>query len=322
MATSVVVLSMIFALTGCASTSYVPPSKEAVLTTPTIGQEGILRVGVNASKAPFAGQSSNKIIGLDVDIAAALADELGLKLQVVDVGSDPDTALEEGTVDIVMGVDKTDTSINCWTSNAYIQSTIALFAASSTAAVPKTSDSSIQIAAQLSSMSAWEVGKQFDSSVLVPTEDLKTAFSDLVAGQVDYVAADAAIGTYSSKANSFETYIVALMQKPNGYAIGVLDSNTNLKTAISETLNTLSTGGMVSLIEKQWLGVSLDLSEVSLTEAAQSSATSSTSSTNTSQDSEDTSDSENDSTTGNSGTTTGIGTATESGTGANTSTNN
>ncbi len=80
----------LFGLAGCTgSGTYQPELKSAEVAPPVIGEEGTLRVGVNTENPPLAGMGSGKIIGIDVDIAAALADELGLKLSVVDVGSDP-----------------------------------------------------------------------------------------------------------------------------------------------------------------------------------------------------------------------------------------
>ena len=71
-------------LAGCSSQqSYTPPEKSATVSSPAIGKSGTLRVGVNAGSPPLAGSpsSSSKIVGIDVDVAAALADQLGLKLR-------------------------------------------------------------------------------------------------------------------------------------------------------------------------------------------------------------------------------------------------
>ena len=88
----------LFGLAGCTgSGTYQPELKSAEVAPPVIGEEGTLRVGVNTENPPLAGMGSGKIIGIDVDIAAALADELGLKLSVVDVGSDPAGALANGS---------------------------------------------------------------------------------------------------------------------------------------------------------------------------------------------------------------------------------
>ena len=92
-----------FALAGCSSQEeYAPSLGEPTLAPPAIGEEGVLRVGVNTQRSPLAGQGNEKIIGIDVDIASAIADELGLKVDIQDVGADADKALAEGEVDIVM----------------------------------------------------------------------------------------------------------------------------------------------------------------------------------------------------------------------------
>ena len=86
-ATLVVALSMAVALVGCSSGTYTPQTKDQAVSNSALKSSGTLRVGVNASNAPYAAESSGSIVGIDVDIAAAIADEMGLKLELVDVGS-------------------------------------------------------------------------------------------------------------------------------------------------------------------------------------------------------------------------------------------
>lgn len=265
-------------MAGCSSQqSYAPPEAVPTVSTPAIGQEGVLRVGVNTDSAPLAGQPSGsaKIVGVDVDVAAALADALGLKLEVVDVGSDPETALTEGTVDVVMGVDTSDSDASFWTSQAYLPTAVALFSTPSNATVP-TNALQPSVAAQVSSKSAWAVTNEFDQGSITTTQDLKSAFSALESGQVDYVAADAVIGTYAAHSAGDEVQIVALMQQPSGYAVGVLDGNTELKQAVADALAVIEGNGTVAVIERKWLGTALDLSSTPLTAGATSSASSGT----------------------------------------------
>ncbi len=264
-------------LTGCSlQESYTPPEKSPVLSSPTINKEGTLRVGLDMDNAPFSAQpqGSSKTIGIDVDVAAALADSLGLELDLVDVGSDPESALESNKVDVVVGVKKSDSDTTFWKSDPYLETSVALFASSSDAAVP-TESSSPKIAAQVSSTSSWAVTNEFGDSSLTSTTDLKSAFSSLESGEVEYVAADAVIGTYAAKNAGNEASIIALLQQPSGYCVGVLDSNTDLKQAISEAVSSLVDNGTISVIEMKWLGTALDLSNVSLTAAAKSSSSSS-----------------------------------------------
>lgn len=269
-AAAVCCAAMLLLATGCQQQqeSYTPPEATPSVSKPVIAQEGVLRVGVNANNAPLAGQpsSSTKIVGIDVDMAAALADQLGLKLEVVDVSTDAAGALTSGKVDVVMGVNKSD-SPSFWTSDTYLPTAVALFAQSSNSTVPVNS-ASTKIAAQVSSNSAWAVTNEFDNSTITTTEDLKSAFSALASGKVQYVAADAVVGSYVSNNAGMDVHMVALMQQASGYCVGVLDGNTQLKQAVSNALSAMNSNGVSSVIQKKWLGTTMDLSDIKLTAGA------------------------------------------------------
>lgn len=265
---------------GCAKQeAYTPPEPSPTLSKPTIGTEGTLRVGVNADNAPLAGQpeSSSKTVGIDVDVAAAIADNLGLKLEVVNVGDDAENALKQGQVDIVMGVSSaTSVSTSFWKSDTYLPTSVAVFA-SSASATPPTDDASTTIGVQVSSTSAWAVTNAFDKATINTSQDLRSAFDSLSSGSVRYVAADAVVGSYIASNAGDEAHIVALLQQPTGYSVGVLDGNTQLKQAISGTLATLKGNGIISVIEKKWLGEAIDLSSVKVVGEASGSASGSSS---------------------------------------------
>ena len=259
---------------GCSSQqSYTPPEKSATVSSPAIGKSGTLRVGVNAGSPPLAGSpsSSSKIVGIDVDVAAALADQLGLKLEIVDVGTDPEAALKEGKVDVAMGIGS-EIEVSFWRSPAYLPKGVALFSTPANATVP-TKASSPKIAAQVSSTSSWQVTNEFGQDALVSENDLKSAFAALADGSAQYVAADAVIGMYAAHSGGYDAQIVALMQQPGGYCVGVLEANTELQAAVKDALAALSDGGIVSVIEKKWLGTDIDASSLPLTTGASSAKT-------------------------------------------------
>ena len=261
-------------LAGCSSQqSYTPPEKSATVSSPAIGKSGTLRVGVNAGSPPLAGSpsSSSKIVGLDVDVAAALADPLGVKLEIVDVGTDPEAALKEGKDDVAMGIGS-EIDVSFWRSPAYLPKGVALFSTSATATVP-TKASSPKIAAQVSSTSSWQVTNEFGQDALVSENDLKSAFAALADGSAQYVAADAVIGMYAAHSGDYDAQIVALMQQPGGYCVGVLEANTELQAAVKDALAALTDGGIVSVIEKKWLGTDIDASSLPLTTGASSAKT-------------------------------------------------
>ena len=234
-------------------------------------------------------------------MAAALAAQMGLSLELVDVGSDAEGALKAGTVDVVMSMDSSDSSSSYWLSDPYLQTCVALFSKGQSSSVPSAS-SSVSIEAQAASMSAWEVSNQFGDEALKTVPDLKTAFSDLNDGKVDYVAADAVIGVYITHTTHSDVHITALMQKVSGRSIGVLSSNDELKKAVSDALDAINSGGIGSIIEAKWLGSALSLDQYSQTATAQraSSKTSGTASSTNSAASSSTTESSSDSSSGTS----------------------
>ena len=249
------------ALTGCSGgEQYVPTGKDPVITAPTIADEGVLRVGVNSGNAPLAGmqESTGTIVGMDVDIAAAIADELGLKLEVVDVGTSPASALDQGTVDIVMGVDSADTDAGIWKSDPYLSTGASLFSVTATAA--PTRDAGTLIAATISSESSWAVTNAYGADALDPTTSLREAFDMLDAGEVTYAAADAINGTYAvHTSDGSQAKIIALLEEPGGYSVGVSSSNSALRQAVTEALSSLLSGGFIDVVQSKWLGDPIDL---------------------------------------------------------------
>ena len=266
-----VVACLSMGLVGCQSQTYKPEAKSQTVPSSALIKTGTLCVGVNTSSAPLAGKtsSSSQIVGIDADVAAYLADELGLKVELVDVGSDPSTALSENKVDIVLGIDGSDTEADFWHSSVYLQTGVALFGSSSEDSVPAT-DSKPKIAAQASSKSSWRVTNLFGDDSLVSQTDLKSAFDALANGSARYVAADAVIGTYVSYSNGYSDKIVALLQDPSGYCAGASKSNTELQNAIGPAVNKLVSGGMMDIIENKWLGSTLSINNTTVVKSSSS----------------------------------------------------
>lgn len=260
-------LASVGLLAGCSGNqTYEPESKDPQVSTPTIGEDGVLRVGVDTTNAPLAGMLDNKIVGIDVDVAAAIADELGLKLTLVDVGADPETALNDGSVDIVMGIDQSSND-NFWKSDTYLQTGVVLLATDESKGVPEAKSGSTFVA-QVSSKSAWAVMNEFGEQSLTSTTDLTEAVDTLLNGSVDYMASDAIKALYAVDQAGAKANIVALLQPAGGYCVGVLADNAELQNTVTATIQTLTSNGVISLIEQKWLDGHVDLEGVALTAGA------------------------------------------------------
>jgi polar amino acid transport system substrate-binding protein len=272
---------MSLGLAGC-----IGPGKEGALTlppakvsSPVLAQDGVLRVGVDSSHVPFAGSSDGAIIGIDVDIAASLAEELGLRLVIVDVaGQDVNALLRDGTIDVVMGIQPatTSTTIPQFTEvqvGPYLIDGPAAFTVSySTEAADfdKNQLGGARVSSQEGSLSAWQVEKDFGGANLETYPTLNRAYDDLVAGAISYVAADAIVGSFLAVKYA-DVSCVGLIADPTGVYMGVATDKTELATALTETLRTVRDNGTLQVIISKWLGplsartVSSDKAIVSLT---------------------------------------------------------
>lgn len=297
----VVALCLALPLSGCSSNSYTPELKEQTVSDSALNTSGTLRVGVNASNPPYAAESSGSIIGIDVDVAAALADQMGLKLELVDVGTATDTAFSRENVDIVMGVDEENSAY--WLSDAYMNSGIALFSLTENAEAP-TAGGSFKVAAQSSSMSAWEVTDHYGEACLENATDPNAAFEALSTGTANYVAADSTIGKYVIHTSGIEAYPIALLQEATPCCVAVESTNTELQRAVSEALTSLVNGGIVNVIEGKWLGETVDISMLTVIPASQNTDENADAATDDSADaSSDTTDASTDTSSNDSSTT-------------------
>lgn len=265
---SILFVALLFSLSvgilcGCSSNSYTPEPAEQKIDDSLLHTPGTLRVGVDASNAPYAAESQGTIMGIDVDIAAALADELGLKLELVDVGTNAENAFTTDDVDIVMGVGSD--AKNYWVSDPYLSSSIVLFAAEEGVSVPKETDVFI-VAAQASSMSAVEVTNRLGQDHLDATSDIQSAFEKLKSGSAKYIATDSTIGSYVANSGGMDIYPVALLADETEYCIGAPTTAVGLQDAIAGALKNLSDGGVLALISQKWLGSQMDLSNLTLIE--------------------------------------------------------
>lgn len=109
---SIAMLSMVLAgsmlLTGCGGGNTEQATTDEgtdSATTETAGTEGgVLRMGTNATFPPYEYvDENNEVAGIDADIAAAIADKLGMELEITDMAFDSlIPALQSDTIDIVL----------------------------------------------------------------------------------------------------------------------------------------------------------------------------------------------------------------------------
>ena len=277
-----VLLGMLLLAPGCTRAAE-EPALTPKITPPAIKTAGTLKAGVDLTYPPFAGKDAGQEVGLDIDVAAAIASELGLKLELVDVKpSEAATALAEGTADIVMSVPLSEqTVLGATLAGTYLTDGPGFFVKSagasgsagaatgtsgdaSATAVPALTVSALgrrSIGAQDGSPAFWSLEYDLGEGAVTSFPTLRDALSALDGGKVDVVAGDAVVAAYIAR--DFPGIAFA---GPAGsitpLAVAVATENSDLETAVRDALDALAAGGVLDTIRTKWVG---DLPELPAT---------------------------------------------------------
>ena len=256
------------ALTACggsastassAAASSVAASSEAASTSAaaaelTTVEAGKLTMATNAAFPPYEMTTdAGAFEGIDIDTAQAIADKLGLELQIDDM--DFDAALlsvQQGKADIAMaGVTVTDERKNVMDfSDSYatgIQSII----------VPEGSDiaspddlAGKKIGTQRGTTGYIYCSDDFGDDAVVAYDDGLTAVQALNNGQVDAVVIDNAPAKEFVAANP-GLVLLDTSYAEEDYAIGMAKGNTALEDAVNAALEELKADGTLqSIVDK------------------------------------------------------------------------
>ena len=268
-------LSMCFALlTGCGSSSDAaeqpteepaaeePAAEEpaedaeaadgdaAALTTVT---EGVLTMSTNAAFPPYEMTTDDGgFEGIDVELAGAIAEKLGLELQIDDMDFDSALlAVQQGKSDIVMaGVSVTDDRLLVMDfSDSYATGVQVVI-------VPEGSDVTIDnlgehtIGTQRATTGNIYCTDDYGEDHVVAYDNGITAVQALMNGQVDCVVIDSAPAQEFVDANPGLT-ILDTEYVTEDYAIGMAKGNTALVEAVNQALAELNADGTIqSIVDK------------------------------------------------------------------------
>lgn len=216
--------------------------------------EGALTVGLRSSQtAPLVIASDGKVRGLDVDLACALADELGLRVAFVTV-PDVRTGLD-GPCDIVMGSNALEAH-GYELMGEYAYNAVGLFQYGSDK--PRTALEHVRgsrVAVQEGSAAQLTLSHaNLDvEEVLYPM--LTDAFDALVQGEADFVACNAAAGQYVCTLRGGYSFAGSL-DTPVPLGIAVANGEDELRTALAEAYARMQTNGVFDATKAPWVGLS------------------------------------------------------------------
>lgn len=256
---SIAMLSMVLAgsmlLTGCGGSKTADSSSDAQdSTTSTSADGGTLRMGTNATFPPyeFVGDDGN-VQGIDADIAAAIADKLGMKLEITDMEFDSlIPALQSDTIDVALaGMTVTpDRQENVDFSDSYAKGVQVIIVKDGSDIASPDDLEGKSIGVQTGTTGdiyctddyGQENVKQFNNGPL--------AVAALVNGQVDCVVIDQEPAKNYVAANS-GLKILDTAYADEDYAIAIKKGNTELLDKVNGALKELQDDGTVqSIVDK------------------------------------------------------------------------
>ena len=228
-------------------------AEAAELTTVTAGK---LTMSTNAAFPPYEMTTdSGDFEGIDIEVAGAIAEKLGLELQVDDMDFDAALlAAQNGKSDMVMaGVTVTDERLKVMDfSDTYAEGIQSII-------VPEDSD-----IATADDLSGKAIGTQrgttgylyctddFGEENVIAYDDGLTAVQALNNGQVDAVVIDNAPAQEFVAANP-GLKILDTAYAQEDYAIGVAKGNTQLLDAINGALEELQADGTLQAIVDKYI---------------------------------------------------------------------
>lgn len=211
---------------------------------------GVLTVGLkNSSSAPLLVESETKVSGFEVELACALADEMGLDVAFVRV-VDPADALEN-SCDVVMDVGGSSDQYDVLGHVG--DSAVALFhkGPQEVATVDELRDKTVAL--QDGSTSQALLRTTDLQLKEVPSESLDRAFGSLEAGVVDYVLCHPMSGAYLAARYDDITFAGAI-NEPSHTGIAIAPGDGDVQAAVREAYDRLEESGILAETHRRWLG--------------------------------------------------------------------
>lgn len=241
-------------LSACTSTPPSPGASAPKLHSPAIGKDGVLRIAVDAHYPPYASFDGKQVVGLDADVAAALAGQLGLKPEFVDVpGEQLDAALREKRADVALGgVTVPEAALSdVAVATSYLSDAPVLFARD--ASVSAEALDGVRVAVQKGSLAYWLVRVRVPQDRLVALPTLRDAFTAIASGKADAVVGDGIVAGYVHRDFPALRYVGQLGDAAP-LAVTVAKDGASIEAPVREAMDELAATGVLDAIRGKWLG--------------------------------------------------------------------
>lgn len=228
-----------------------------------LGKEGTFTVGLDDTFAPMGFRDDKgELVGFDIDLANAVAKEIGLKIEFKPINWDAkDMELKSKNIDCIWnGMSQTPEREKAMSlSKKYLNNKIILMTQKDDVVVENAAD-----------LAKYNIGTQADSSALemlgknekyndfkdkiTEYKSYDDAILDMKAGRIDVIAIDQVLGEYKNKNMGETMKSLEYNLGDDFYVIGFRKDDKELTTAVNKAIKTLIDNGEAAKISEKWFG--------------------------------------------------------------------
>lgn len=274
LAVAVVLSLSLFA--GCGTTK--TPAKDAASgsladTTSSSGTDeslkyikdkGTLVLGLDDAFPPMGFRDDkNEIVGFDIDVARAVCEKLGVKLELQPIDWDAkDQEMKTKRIDCIWnGFSVNEERLKTYEmSKSYMDNHMALVVKTDSAIASQADMKDKKLGIQSGSSADDALNDKSAESLknslseVVPFKDNNTALMDLETGGVDAVLMDDVVANYVIKTNNKNYKVLSDFLYSEKYAVGFRKGEVALCNAVNDALLELKKDGTLAKIATQWFG--------------------------------------------------------------------
>jgi len=221
-------------------------------------QEGKLVTCTHLPYEPFQFQRGDEIVGFDVDVIDALAEDLGVEQEIIDTPFETIQSGEDlnaGKCDVA-AAGMTITAVreeNLDFSDPYFEATQALLAKTGAGYAALDDLAGKKLGVQSGTTGSDYATENATDAELVTFEDLGLLLAAVQSGQVDAGINDNGV-LYDFANKNPDVEVTAEFDTGEQYGIGVRTGNTALLDAVNATLERIRSDGTYDAIYEEWFG--------------------------------------------------------------------
>ena len=221
-------------------------------------QEGKLVTCTHLPYEPFQFQQGDEIVGFDVDVVDAVAEDLGVEQEIIDTPFETIQSGEDlnaGKCDLAAaGMTITDVrEENLDFSDPYFDATQALITKTGAGYTALADLSGKRLGIQSGTTGADYATENAADAELVTFEDLGLLLAAVQSGQVDAGINDNGV-LYDFAAKNEDVEVTAEFDTGEQYGIGVRTDNTALLEAVNASLERIRGDGTYDAMYEEWFG--------------------------------------------------------------------